>query len=661
MPQSLVTGNGNLLVAINNKNMLQDFYFPYVGMEDQIAYEHFHRIGIYTDNRMSWLYDDDWNHEIKYIDSTLISDSKSTNNNLGLSIKFNDFVYPSEDFFIRKLEIENTTDTDRSLKLFFAQDFHIYGDKQQDTAFYEPDSKALVHYRRRRYFWISGMMGNHEGVDSFTTGKCEYRGLVGTWKDAEDGVLSEHPIEQGSVDSTIQFNIFLKAKSKAVLYVWITAMKNLEDSANMHKFIVKEGPEKLLQNSINYWRSWVNKDLNRKFELSSSIIEKYKQSLLIIRTQIDNRGAIIAANDSDIMKFNKDTYSYMWPRDGAWVAMSLDNAGYEEITKRFFEFCADVITDDGYLLHKYNPDKSVGSSWHPWYENGKTQLPIQEDETALTLVALWNHYEHFRDLEFLQKMYLPLIKSAGNFITEFIDEKSGLPLPSYDLWEMEKGIFAYTVSTAYAGLVAASNLSKVLGHFNHTSKYKKAAEKMKESIIKYLYDPELKRFLRKIELDENGNIIKKDYMLDASMHGLWKMGLLPADDERIIRTNEAIYSTLKINTKVGGIGRFENDYYQRIEGDYTGIVGNPWIITTLWHSQWLMEIAKNKSDLKEAENIIDWTVGHMNKAGFLAEQLSPFNGDPLSVSPLTWSHSTFVNTILKYDKKVKNFIKNKND
>ena len=65
--------------------------------------------------------------------------------------------------------------------------------------------------------------------------------------------------------------------------------------------------------------------------------------------------------------------------------------------------------------------------------------------------------------------------------------------------------------------------------------------------------------------------------------------------------------------------------------------------------------AKNKDVLtsEEVEKILNWTVGHMNKAGLLPEQLNPFTGEHLSVAPLTWSHSTFVNTVLKYDEKMK--------
>lgn len=71
---------------------------------------------------------------------------------------------------------------------------------------------------------------------------------------------------------------------------------------------------------------------------------------------------MIAANDSDVLQFGRDTYSYMWPRDGALTAAALDDAGYGDLSRRFFEFCARVIANAGYFLHKYNPDGSRGVS-----------------------------------------------------------------------------------------------------------------------------------------------------------------------------------------------------------------------------------------------------------------------------------------------------------
>jgi glucoamylase len=39
-------------------------------------------------------------------------------------------------------------------------------------------------------------------------------------------------------------------------------------------------------------------------------------------------------------------------------------------------------------------------------------------------------------------------------------------------------------------------------------------------------------------------------------------------------------------------------------------------------------------------------------SGVLAEQVNPFTGEPVSVSPLTWSHAAFVITVQKYLKKL---------
>lgn len=85
------------------------------------------------------------------------------------------------------------------------------------------------------------------------------------------------------------------------------------------------------------------------------------------------------------------------------------------------------MTKDGYLLHKYNPDGTVGSSWHPYLHDGQEQLPIQEDETALVLHALWQDYELHADIELPQSLYRAFIRKAARFLLEYCDDRLGLP------------------------------------------------------------------------------------------------------------------------------------------------------------------------------------------------------------------------------------------
>ena len=58
--------------------------------------------------------------------------------------------------------------------------------------------------------------------------------------------------------------------------------------------------------------------------------------------------------------------------------------------------------------------------------------------------------------------------------------------------------------------------------------------------------------------------------------------------------------------------------------------------------------AQTLDDLKPAMEILQWTTVHALPSGILAEQVHPYTGIPLSVSPLTWSHATFVDAVQNY-------------
>jgi GH15 family glucan-1,4-alpha-glucosidase len=83
------------------------------------------------------------------------------------------------------------------------------------------------------------------------------------------------------------------------------------------------------------------------------------------------------------------------------------------------------------------------------------------------------------------------------------------------------------------------------------------------------------------------------------------------------------------------------------------IPGNPWIITTLWDAQWDIARANTLKDLDKARAAIEWVKLHAMSSGIIAEQLHPQTGTCVSVAPLTWSHATYVETILQFMEKEK--------
>jgi GH15 family glucan-1,4-alpha-glucosidase len=52
MARSAILGNGQMLVALDNRGSLRDLYFPYVGLEDQVRGHYIHRVGVFVDGQM---------------------------------------------------------------------------------------------------------------------------------------------------------------------------------------------------------------------------------------------------------------------------------------------------------------------------------------------------------------------------------------------------------------------------------------------------------------------------------------------------------------------------------------------------------------------------------------------------------------------------------
>ncbi|RBW70549.1 glycoside hydrolase family 15 protein [Bacillus taeanensis] len=647
MPRELVIGNGQLLVNLDKHLQIRDIYFPFVGQQNHVQ-GHPNRIGVWIDGVFSWLQSGDWQIDLNYHTDALVTCSKAYNKRLNVTLIVEEGVHQQEMILLRKFTVKNHEQKARKVRLFFHHDLTIYESEVGDTAYFAPKNQAMVHYKRNRYFLFNGLF-NKKSIVQYTTGVKRFQSAEGTWRDAEDGQLHFHPISQGSVDSTFSLEAVVDAQEEKSAYYWMTVGKTKHEVESLNEYVHETGPELALERMKLYWIRWVNKTDIPQSDLTESMINLYKRCLLIIRTQTNVNGTIIAANDSDILQFNRDHYSYLWPRDGALIAAAVAKAGFHGMVANFYRRCEKLLSSEGYFYHKYNPDGSIGSSWHPFIDqHGKEILPIQEDETALVIWAFWQHYLETGDIEFAHSLYRSLVKPSGKFLMSYIDEKRDLPLPSYDLWEERRGVFSFTASTVYGGLMAAHHFANMFGEDELSDKFLKAAEKIKVGIETYLYDEEIGRFIRGIYYNEESSKMIKDFTIESSMYGLFAFDVFEADDPRIIRTMEIIEKELSIKTPVGGIARYFNDYYFQQTQNLTEAPGNPWLICTLWLAKWKIKKSKNLEDLKEAYSIFQWIEKQAFSSGVLPEQIHPYTGEPLSVAPLTWSHATYVDVVQDY-------------
>ena len=437
MARPILIGNGALTVGLDEFGQVHDFYYPYVGLENlTTARSTGHKIGVWVDGIFSWTDDGSWKITQKYADNSLIGITTMVSDNLQISIIFNDFVDSEFNAFVREIEIYSKSEDQRNVRLFLHQVFEISPYGRADTALFEPDEHYILDYKGRCSILTYGInYQSNKPFDQFAIGNHGIEGKEGTYKDAEDGELSNSAVEHGGVDAVIRFDLYVNNSISAKIDYWLVAADSQSKAEKIHLKIKEMGLSSIRRRTEQHWQNWLNISSSVLNQVAAPYQQACKISLMLIKAHCDKRGGIIASCDSSIYNYGRDYYTYVWPRDGAFAIWPLMRLGYHQEAKKFFEFCRDIITEDGYLEHKFQPDRAIGSTWHPLLHGNHKELAIQQDETAIVLYMLGEYDTFFNDNEFIENLYGSFIQPMANWLCEFIDNHTGLPHASYDLWE----------------------------------------------------------------------------------------------------------------------------------------------------------------------------------------------------------------------------------
>lgn len=287
------------------------------------------------------------------------------------------------------------------------------------------------------------------------------------------------------------------------------------------------------------------------------------------------------------------------------------------------------------MLHKYQPDRAIGSTWHPILHGRHQELAIQEDETAIVLFMLGEYFDISRDEEYIKDNFSTLIAPMADFLCSFVDADTGLPHASYDLWEQKFLTSTYTAAVVYQALLSAANLGDYFKKTSAAQRWRDSANNFKQRREVFI-NPDTK-ILRKGYYFNPDKGLEFDNCLDvSSFYSAYMFGYFSDNKQVMSATYEAVKETL---TGDNGVARYDGDDYFRV---YQNSVGNPWIICSLWLAQFYIRI--NKQD--EAVTIIDMVVSSALSTGVLSEQIDAQTKKQVSVSPLVWSHAELVNTVL---------------
>lgn len=640
MARPVVLSNGRLFVGLNENGLVHDFYFPYVGLENLTSARSLeHKIGVWVDGQFSWVDDHSWQITVDFEPTALVSHIEMQNDQLGLKLQSNDFVDQELSAFVRHMTLTNTSDATREVRLFMHQVFQISPGGRGDTVLLapEPDNDYILNYKGRTCLAIGGKTQTGKNFDQFAVGNYAIEGKAGTYRDAEDGLLSGNLIEHGGVDSTIGFTQQLEPGAHTSIDYWVVAGSNQGSVQSGHLKLRTSSIADRLSDTRGYFAKWLAPADKRVAHLDNAQKVTIFKSLLVIKAHCDVRGSILASGDSDIFNYGRDYYCYCWPRDGAYAVWPLIRLGIYDEARRFFRFCAEAVNKGGYLAHKYQPDMAIGSSWHPRLHDGVAELPIQADETAIVLFMLHEYYQSSGDKALIEELYDSFIRPASTFLSQFVDEQTGLPHASYDLWEEKFLTSTYTTATTIGGLEAGAKLANLLAHPDHATSWQTSAGALRDQLGRLTSVDGV--FLKGYRLHADDKLEFDETIDISSLYGPLMFARLGSGDGRLSLTARAIEHQLLDRSPAGGVIRYENDNYFRADAQYPG---NPWVVCTLWLAQYYSFLGKRDS----AQSLLDWVLGKQLPSGMLSEQFEASSAQPISVTPLVWSHAELINTIL---------------
>jgi len=617
-----ITGNGRLLVSFTGSGEANRVFWPEQDYAQQINNIF---IGIkFDESDTRFLHENLWYIEQRYETKTNILVTMYENSDFGLRIYQKDFAVNDKDIWVRNYTIENICDRNLNLKMFLHTDF-ITADNDIRSSIMDFENDAAVIYNKNNVVTV----GADYNITGFQLGSS-FEAI------RKDSLYGKDEVSMTS-DMGLRWEIGeISPKEKKEFNLFFTFAFDMKTGREIFLDAKTTGAKKLIEDEKDYWNKEFEK-YNKLVTGNEKIDEVYYQSILTFKLFTNkDTGAILAGVEVD-EKFSRcGRYGYCWPRDGIFITKAFDICGMAEEAERFYLVWAKKAQlPNGAWQQRYYLDGRLAPSWG-----------IQLDEIASIIYGTWEHYEFTKKIEFIEEMW-SAIKPATLYLMNNIDEETGLPKPSYDLWEERFGEHTYTAASVSAALRYSANMAEEMNvDLPLAELWREASTNIVKAIEKNLWSEEERRFLRgrrsrlnwwncetvEVETNKMGYklpVADVDNTVDISLLGLTvPFNIFDPKDDRIKKTVRAIEDRLD-GFPAGGFGRYEHDSY---------IGGNPWIISTLWLGMYYASIG----DIEKCKEKIIWATKNATNLGFLPEQVDKFTGKPAWIMQLSWSSAMYI-------------------
>jgi GH15 family glucan-1,4-alpha-glucosidase len=433
-----------------------------------------------------------------------------------------------------------------------------------------------------------------------------------------DGLILRTPVETRGKDLTTVAE-FTVGEGERVPFVltWFASHKNPPRPIHF---------EHALRDTERYWRAWSN-----QFQGRGKWRDAVMRSLIVLKglTYAPTGGLVAAATTSlpeQIGGPRNWDYRYCWLRDATFALLSLLRHGYREEAQGWREWLLRAVAGSPaqmQIMYGVRGERRLTEVEIPWLSGYEKSVPVRIGNAASTQFQLDVYGEVLATMFEADRAGIKMEEPDWALMVHLMKFlESNWQKPDEGIWEVRGGRknFTHSKMMAWVAFDCAVKLVEECGCAagEHHARWRKVREQIHAEVCERGYNSRRKAFTQYYGSDA----------LDASLLTMPLVGFLPATDERVRNTVEAIQREL-----------MEDGFALRYRPEECGVDGLPgregvfipcsfWLVAC-WH------LLDRK---KEARELFERLLDVRNDLGLLSEEYDPHDKRQLGNFPQAFSH-----------------------
>jgi GH15 family glucan-1,4-alpha-glucosidase len=447
-----------------------------------------------------------------------------------------------------------------------------------------------------------------------------------------DGVTLRTPVELVGRDFRT-FAEFTVREGDRVPFVltWFPSNESLPEPVDA---------EHALADTIQFWEDWTG-DCAFEGRWRDAVL----RSLVTLKAlTYAPTGGIVAAPTTSLPEAlggvrNWD-YRYCWLRDATLTLLAFLRAGYLDEARSWRDWLLRAIAGsptDIQVMYGVAGERRLTELELPWLAGYESSRPVRIGNGACDQLQLDVYGEIIDALYTARVKGLEASDDVWSVSTKLFDWlESGWRDPDEGIWEVRgpRRHFTHSKVMAWVAFDRAVKAVEKLGREGPVDRWRATRDAIKADVLENGYNAGVGAFVQSYGSDR----------LDASLLLIPLVGFLPARDERVVGTVEAIQRDL---LRDGFVERY------RADEENVGVDGlPPGEGVFLPCSFWLVAVLLRMGRLDEAIELYERLLSLRNDLGLLSEEYDPETQRLVGNFPQAFTHLTLVETAFSLQRKL---------